>query len=146
MEKLPGRYLKCKISSSYINTTGIDLSWYGHIFKVNPEKTEAFCEIPEDLARAEAKMGRYQIIEDAPVIEVAQPDTPPKPTTVTLGNYYGCGDLDNFRKKLVAMDRPQIIEFAKDTMKLNQELRSYKQKLVDELCMIIETKIAEGGE
>jgi hypothetical protein len=146
MERLPGKYLKCKISSSYINVkTGNDLSWYGHIFKVNPERTEAFCEIPEDLARAEARLGRYQIVQDAPVIEVKPEVTATGEKVITLGNYYGCGDLENFRRKLIAMERPEIIDYASKIMGMNMETRAYKPKLVDELCQIIETKIAEGA-
>ena len=145
MEKI----VTCQIKSDYIRgVPGGVISWYGHQFRIQEDRETATCGIPESVAVQEAAMGRYKIIGTlSPATETPKEtklSTGISDKAIVLGNYYGCGDLENFRKKIVAMDRNEIVKYAKDTMDVDLPPNSYTKKLVDSLCMIIETKVAEA--
>jgi hypothetical protein len=145
------KLVTCQVKSEHIvGISGKTFSYYGHMFRIEDSGKTAVCDIDEYTALEEQRLGRYKIISEVkeapPVVKAPQPPTGfgISKDAISLGNYYGCGDLENFRKKVAGMDRDQMVKFAKETMDVDMSTHSYTKKMINELCLIMETKISEA--
>ena len=149
MEKL----VTCQVKSEHIaGIAGKTFSYYGHMFRIEESGKTAVCNIAEHIALEEQRLGRYKII--GPTVPDSKPEpVKPEPVKIQTGiskdaivltNYYGCGDLENFRKKIATMDRNELSKYASETVNVEIAPGSYTKKMVDQLCMIVETKVAEA--
>jgi len=133
------KYKKCKLLNKIIIAKpGERLRCYGHDWVVQPNG-DAIADIHVDFHKVEVASGRYIVLEDKPEPQTFTHDEVPD-FTMDIETYFGCGDIDNLRKKIGYQRKDTIILFARSRLNITLPESMSKADMITEIIDLVKYK------